>query len=315
MRIAGEELGLLCCYRVADRAFTAEDQALLATIAGHVALALKNALLAEELLQHNELGHLLRDIVAGRLAPGALRERAAMLGLRARSYAVVVGSVELEPHAEPEWDGPALVLRQVAHTLGERIAGARCTANVNEVIALVPTSPADGAPASLRAELDELRAAVRSRLGAAVTFGISAPTETLEALGTGLAEAREALTTGARLRPGGGVFTLDDVGHHLLLSRTADLAAVRDRYSLAVETIAEYDRVKRASLVDTLSVFLDLRSRNDAARALFVHRNTLGQRLARIEYLTGIDLADSEEWFPLQLALKIHGVRTSQAAG
>ena len=45
LRIAGDELGLLCCYRVADRPFTTEDQALLSTIAGHAALALKNALL------------------------------------------------------------------------------------------------------------------------------------------------------------------------------------------------------------------------------------------------------------------------------
>ena len=33
LRIAGDELGLLCCYRVADRPFTTEDQALLSTIA------------------------------------------------------------------------------------------------------------------------------------------------------------------------------------------------------------------------------------------------------------------------------------------
>ncbi len=83
------------------------------------------------------------------------------------------------------------------------------------------------------------------------------------------------------------MFTLDDVGHHLLLSRAADLATVRDRYSVAIETIAEYDRVKRASLIRTLAVFLDLRSRNEAARALYVHRNTLAQRLSRIEWLTG----------------------------
>ena len=31
LRIAGDELGLLCCYRVAERAFTTEDQALLST--------------------------------------------------------------------------------------------------------------------------------------------------------------------------------------------------------------------------------------------------------------------------------------------
>jgi GAF domain-containing protein len=315
LRVAGEELGLLCCYRVTDRAFTTEDQALLATIAGQAALALKNALLAEELLQHHELGHVLRDVVAGRLTGGALRERAAMLGLRARSYAVVVGTVELEPQAEPEWEGSALVLRQVAHDIAARLEGARCTANANEVIALVPTAPQDPSLVTIREQLAHVAAVLHRRLGAVAAFGVSAPTGTLEDLRGGLAEAREAATAGARLRADGGVFTLDDVGHHLLLSRAAELATVRDRYSVAVETIAEYDRVKRASLVETLEVFLDVRNRNEAARALYVHRNTLGQRLGRIEGLTGIDLADSEEWFPLQLALKIHRLRTSRAAG
>lgn len=111
----------------------------------------------------------------------------------------------------------------------------------------------------------------------------------------------------------GGVYTLDDVGHDLLLSRAADLASVRDRYSVAIETIAEYDRVKGGALIETLSAFLIVRSRNEAARTLFVHRNTLGQRLSRIESLTGIDLSDSSVWFPLQLALKIHEVRNRQA--
>jgi DNA-binding PucR family transcriptional regulator len=145
-----------------------------------------------------------------------------------------------------------------------------------------------------------------------VTFGISAPTDSLEDFRTALAEAREVVTVGFGMDASGGVFTLDDVGHQLLLSRAADLASVRDRYSVAIDTIAEYDRVKGASLVETLSVFLDLRNRNEAARALFVHRNTLGQRLARVESLTGLDLSDRNEWFPLQLALKIHNTRTSK---
>jgi len=146
-----------------------------------------------------------------------------------------------------------------------------------------------------------------------VTFGISAPADSLEEFRIALAEAREVLSVAFGMDTSGGVFTLDDVGHLLLLSRTADLASVRDRYSVAIETIAEYDRVKQASLVKTLSVFLDLRNRNEAARLLFVHRNTLGQRLARIESLTGVELSDSDEWFPLQLALKIHTARRAKA--
>lgn len=312
LQVAGEELGVLGCYRVADRAFTTEDRALLATIAGQAALALKNALLAEELLQHHELGRFLRDVAAGRLVGGPLRERAATLGLKAHGYTVVAGSVEYGAAAEPEWEGPALVLRQLAHSLGERIAGARCTAGVHEVIALVPAPSGDDD--ALHGELADLARSLRARLGAAVSFGISAPAASLEDLRTALTEAREAVAVGATLSAEGGVYTLADVGHHLLLARTADLAAVRDRYSLAIDTLAEYDRVKRGALLETLSVFLDVRSRNEAARVLFVHRNTLAQRLARIEWLTGLDLSESEDWFPLQLALKIHQVRRAAAA-
>src|SRR3954447_2543289 len=165
LRVAGEELGQLCCYRVTDRAFTAEDQALLATIAGQAALALKNALLAEELLQHHELAHVLRDVVAGRLEGGAPRERAAMLGLKARSYTVVAGSVALEAHAEAEWEGSALVLRQLAHDIAAGLDGARCTANANEVIALVPAAPGDASLATIRAQLTGVATALHRRLG------------------------------------------------------------------------------------------------------------------------------------------------------
>ena len=314
LRVAGEELGVLCCYRVGERVFTAEDHVLLATVAGHAALALKNALLSEELLQHNELSRFLRDVASGRLAAGALREPAAVLGLEARSYTFVVGSVEFEHDGTLEWEGAALVLRQIAHSLSERIAGARCTASVSEVIALVPSSPGEEWLGSLRRELAALQEAVRKRLSAVVTFGISSPTDSLEEFRAALTEAREVVSVGACMGASGGVFTLDDVGHHVLLSRAAGLASVRDRYSVAIETIAEYDRVKQASLIETLSVFLDLRNRNEAARTLFVHRNTLGQRLARIESLTGLDLSDSNEWFPLQLALKIHKARRAQGA-
>lgn len=312
LRVAGDELGVLCCYRVTERPFAAEDQALLGMIAGQAALTLKNALLAEELVQHNELGHFLRDVAADRLDIGGLRERAAMLGLTARNYTFVVGSIEFDPKAKPELEGAALVLRQVANSLNERLRGTRSTAGASELIALVPATSSSGPDPELRKELTALGKSFEQRFGALITFALSSTTSSPEDFRTALTEARETLNVGASTGAGLGVLTLDDVGHLLLLSRAADLASVRDRYSTAVETIAEYDRVKRASLIETLSVFLDVRSRKEAARALYVHRNTLGQRLARMEELTGLDLSVSEEWFPLQLALKIHELRTRQ---
>jgi len=67
--------------------------------------------------------------------------------------------------------------------------------------------------------------------------------------------------------------------------------------------------VNGSELLHTLEIFLHVRSRSEAARALYVHRNTLAQRLRRIEELTGLAASDSEEWFPLQLALEIHLLR------
>lgn len=312
LRVSGEELGLLACYRTGGRPFALDDQALLGTIAGHAALALKNALLAEELQQHNEIGRFLGDVAAGRLVGGELRERASMLGLKARSHTAIVGTVEYETNADRTFEGATLLLREVAQMLSGGVDGARCTASAHEVIALAPSPVGEVGLQSLHATLDKIVTTVRARSGAALTLALSAPAASLEELRTALTEAREVVAIGSEIRPQGGVVTLDDAGYHLLLGRSADLAIVRDRYSVAIETLAEYDRVRRGFLIETLAVFLDLRSRNEAARTLFVHRNTLAQRLARIEELTGLDLSSSDEWFPLQLALRIHQVRRAK---
>ena len=53
----------------------------------------------------------------------------------------------------------------------------------------------------------------------------------------------------------------------------------------------------------------------ESARALFIHPNTLRQRLGRIEELTGLRL-DEDDLLSLELAIKLarlHGPRRSDA--
>jgi DNA-binding PucR family transcriptional regulator len=55
------------------------------------------------------------------------------------------------------------------------------------------------------------------------------------------------------------------------------------------------------------------RSVIDSARALFVHPNTLRQRLGRIEELTGLNL-EEDDLLSLELAIKLarlHGLPTA----
>ena len=89
--------------------------------------------------------------------------------------------------------------------------------------------------------------------------------------------------------------------------------APRDRYRQAVEKLADYDRRHGARLIETLEQFLaDRGSVSSSARALYVHPNTVRQRLERIQRVTELDLP-KEDLLSLELALKLarlHDVRT-----
>jgi len=78
----------------------------------------------------------------------------------------------------------------------------------------------------------------------------------------------------------------------------------------AVRRLADYDRERRTQLLDTLERYLrDRRSIATTARALYVHPNTLRQRLNRIEELSGLDLAN-EDLLSLELAVKLARLRS-----
>jgi DNA-binding PucR family transcriptional regulator len=73
----------------------------------------------------------------------------------------------------------------------------------------------------------------------------------------------------------------------------------------AVDRLIEYDRRRRTALLDTLERYLaERRSVIESARALFIHPNTLRQRLGRIEELTGLAL-DEDDLLSLELAIKL----------
>ena len=66
------------------------------------------------------------------------------------------------------------------------------------------------------------------------------------------------------------------------------------------------DDDRNADLLKTLEAYLKLRSVNGVARELFLHRNTVRQRLRRIGQLTGAKLNDADDRLALQLALLGH---------
>ena len=85
---------------------------------------------------------------------------------------------------------------------------------------------------------------------------------------------------------------------------TAD-DAPHDRMRAAVDQLIAYDRKRRTSLLDTLERYLaERRSVIESARALFIHPNTLRQRLGRIQELTGLSI-EQDDLLSLELAIKL----------
>jgi DNA-binding PucR family transcriptional regulator len=84
------------------------------------------------------------------------------------------------------------------------------------------------------------------------------------------------------------------------LARSPDLAPFRN----LVEPLMAHDRERRSDLVRTLRIYFAAGANaSEAADRLFLHRNSMLYRLARIEKLTGLDLKDSRAKLALQLGL------------
>jgi DNA-binding PucR family transcriptional regulator len=89
----------------------------------------------------------------------------------------------------------------------------------------------------------------------------------------------------------------------LLLEKLAyspDLTPFRE----LIEPLLAHDLERRSDLVRTLRVyFASGANASEAADRLFLHRNSMLYRLARIQRLTGLDLKDPRAGLVLQLGL------------
>jgi len=88
------------------------------------------------------------------------------------------------------------------------------------------------------------------------------------------------------------------------LARSAELRPFRE----LIWRLEAYDREHNGDLVRTLRVFFAANANaSEAADRLYLHRNSLPYRLARVQDLTGLDLKDPQARLALQLGLLASG--------
>jgi GAF domain-containing protein len=258
--------------------------------ATQTAVALKKVELIERLTEKNRIKDFFEELAAGQAPPG-IDGRAARLGLDLDALHLVLVAAPATDELEPA------VRRVAPRALFDR--------RDDSLRALLPVREDDD-------PIDELRAAV-SALDTPPAVGLSNPCAGPAAFASGFEEARHALVGAGLIGSGAGLLTYEELGPYKYLLRMTIDDAVRDSHRDAVARLAEYDAQRSTSLLRTLEEFLRRRGNISAtAEALFVHPNTLRQRLRRIMELSGLDLR-RDDWLMVEIAVKL--VRLQQALG
>jgi sugar diacid utilization regulator len=313
--VAGEEeIGILA---VLAEEWAPDARSALGTIAAHAAVAISQQRLIEQLRETTLVKDFLDALSRGDAQPEALARQAARVGFDLEAPYVAIHVVPWEPRQGPgraARGGRHPVARpwhECAATVESQLAGSHPGALFDRrevwVRGVVPVGSSDAASV-VQAAREALARAGAER--ACVSVGISEvyPGRSMR---FAFEEALSAAEVGALMRGGGGVSSFEDLGPYRYLVLGQDEGT--DRRQQALSALVAYDARRGTRLLETLEAYLDRRGNLTAtARALYLHPNTLRQRLGRIRRLTGIDPA-YDDWLSLAIALKL--VRLRQMRG
>jgi sugar diacid utilization regulator len=268
--------------------------------AQQVALAIEKVDLIERLTEENLARDLFDAIATGQFDVAAEKASAAGLDLD-RPHIVLEVRARAEPRDEPWSEQAADAERAIRRWL----PAAFCDITPTAVRAVAPAAGEGVAPA--REAIAGLAAAAAEQ---GLAIGVSEAHGGLPGLGQGLREAADAAAITTMLPDLGEVVLYRDTGAYRYLIDLLESGGPQDHLRAAVDEIVVYDRERRSQLLLTLDQYLSQgRSTASTARTLFIHANTLRQRLERIETLTGLSL-EEEDLLALQLAVKLARVRT-----
>jgi purine catabolism regulator len=208
-----------------------------------------------------------------------------------------------DPHA-PTLPGMVEAITDffIAESLPAVVAGGS-----QDVVAVLPWRP----PLEVPALATRLVAALGPRFpGREPVVGIGGTATSAAELRQPLAQARETVRV-LRARPSGpDVTTFDELGGYRLLMGLQDPEQLHRFADSVLGPLRAHDRRRGGELEATLRAFLDHDGHWAAtAQALYVHVNTLRNRLSRIAELTGRDVSRTADRVDLFLALEANSSR------
>jgi GAF domain-containing protein len=295
-----EQLGLLCCVVPPGRGIHAADEALLRAVANQTAMGLQRAELIARLTVRDRVKDLFDALAAG--VPNASLLRAAPPGFNLARPHVFLHGIPGGGGEPPDWEAVSASLQRLLRGHDRLCFLDAGVESLRGVVLLV------GEATEPVVQLCDQVAVAEH-----VALGVSAVGRGSENARRGLREAADAAAIGQALRPQGGALGFDDLGVYRYLVHLDLDEPPRDRHWAGVEALLEHDRRRHTALLETLEQYLSRRrSVVETARALFIHPNTLRQRLARIERVAGLDV-NAEDLLALELAVKLVRLHEARA--
>ncbi len=323
LAVGTECVGLLYCYSSKARDLEKDEQLLLQTIGSFAAMSIMNRRLIDAATTTISVKSFFDDLLRGDSAlENSLRGRAAALGCDCvRPHVMLV--LEIARLADESETSEAGEKRQAACWHALKLVEQRVQAHYprslfdtreHRLYALVALAE-DDSDINLKKWLDTLLQQVESELHVSLFGGVSSACHELRDYAGGFNEAQEALTIAACLNERAASMQFSELGAYRYIYPFARDHSRRDLYLEQIATIARYDQAhKRAGLLYTLEVYLEHWGNiKEVSERLGLHRNTITQRLERIQSLCAIDLAQNSNWLPLHVAILIHKLRAHNA--
>jgi purine catabolism regulator len=274
------------------RRFVADDREVARTAANQAALAIERLELIEHLREENVIGDFLDDLAAE--VPAAdIAVRARRLSVDLTAPHVVLTALATTTDVADDWADrlEAEILRHSPGALLDRRG---------DLVRGLLRAPGSDQPSLI----DAIQSAHRA-VDAALAVGLSGIFVGLDGAASAFIESQQAAVAASLSDGGPPVRAISELGAYRYLLQLREDVPERDPLVAAARTLAAYDGERSTALLRTLAEYLRHRGNVRASsEALYVHPNTLRQRLSRIRGLTGLNL-DAEDWLALEIAVRL----------